>query len=62
MLESNYFKIQSNGLSQGNTMIAYLGGSAFQTIIDNPITSYRQFVLQYSKNLQKDQVAYPELL
>jgi len=32
-------------------MIAYLGGSAFQTVIDNPVTAYRQLVQQYAKDL-----------
>ena len=30
---------------------SYLGGSAFQTVIDNPITAYRQLVQQYAKDL-----------
>jgi len=30
---------------------AYLGGSAFQTVMDNPITAYRQLVQQYAKDL-----------
>jgi len=33
-------------------MSAYLGGSAFQTIMDNPVTSYRQLVQQYAKDLK----------
>eukprot|EP00815_Leptocylindrus_aporus_P001471 CAMPEP_0116077300 /NCGR_PEP_ID=MMETSP0322-20121206/17770_1 /TAXON_ID=163516 /ORGANISM="Leptocylindrus danicus var. apora, Strain B651" /LENGTH=289 /DNA_ID=CAMNT_0003567767 /DNA_START=98 /DNA_END=967 /DNA_ORIENTATION=- len=32
-------------------MTAYLGGSAFQTIMDNPVTAYRQLVQQYAKDL-----------
>ena len=32
-------------------MVAYLGGSAFQTIADNPITAYRQLVQQFAKDL-----------
>lgn len=32
-------------------MSAYLGGSAFQTIVDNPVTAYRQLVQQYAKDL-----------
>jgi hypothetical protein len=37
-------------------MISYLGGSAFQTIIDNPVTSYRQFVQQYTKDSRGNNV------
>jgi len=46
-----YFIVKSHGLSQFQTMTAYLGGSAFQTIMDNPITAYRQLVQQYAKAL-----------
>lgn len=38
-------------MSQFQAMSAYLGGSAFQTIMDNPVTSYRQLVQQYAKDL-----------
>ena len=38
-------------LTQFETMTAYLGGSAFQTVVDNPVTAYRQLVQQYAKNL-----------
>ena len=37
-------------------MIAYLGGSAFQTVVDNPITAYRQLVQQYAKDLKGNTV------
>lgn len=46
-----YFVVKKGGLSQFQTMTAYLGGSAFQTICDNPITAYRQLVQQYAKDL-----------
>jgi len=49
--DAEYFKVQKNGLSQFQTMSAYLGGSAFQTIVDNPVTAYRQLVQQYAKDL-----------
>lgn len=49
--DAEYFQVKSNGLSQFQTMTAYLGGSAFQTIVDNPITAYRQLVQQYAKGL-----------
>ncbi len=51
MIGSDYFKVnQTTGLSQFQTMSAYLGGSAFQTIMDNPVTAYRQLVQQYAKD------------
>lgn len=31
-------------------MVAYLGGSAFQTVVDNPVTAYRQLVQQFAKD------------
>lgn len=52
MFAPDYFKVKKNGLSQGNVMAAYLGGSAFQTIVDNPVTAYRQLVQQYAKDLK----------
>lgn len=51
-MDSEYFSIKKNGLSQFQTMLAYLGGSAFQTVLDNPVTAYRQLVQQYAKNLK----------
>ena len=48
----SYFKVnEKTNISQAQTMAAYLGGSAFQTVVDNPITAYRQLVQQYAKNL-----------
>lgn len=46
-----YFTVKKNGLSQFQTMSAYMGGSAFQTVVDNPVTAYRQLVQQYAKGL-----------
>ena len=48
--EPTYFEVKKNGASQFETMIAYLGGSMFQTVGDNPITAYRQLVQQYAKD------------
>lgn len=54
---NDYFKVnKKNGLSPFEMMISYLGGSAFQTIVDNPITSYRQFVQQYAKDAKGNSV------
>jgi hypothetical protein len=46
-----YFEIGRNGCSPFQTMLAYLGGSAFQTVVDNPVTAYRQLIQQYAKDL-----------
>jgi len=52
MFSSPYFTDRSkNGISKAETMAAYLGGSAFQTVIDNPITAYRQLIQQYAKSI-----------
>jgi len=48
--EDSYFVVTPSGISQFETMVAYLGGSAFQTIGDNPVTAYRQLVQQYAKD------------
>lgn len=48
---NEYFEVSpKNGLSQFQTMVAYLGGSTFQTVLDNPVTAYRQLVQQYAKD------------
>lgn len=55
-VSDEYFKVKKGGLSQFQTMTAYLGGSAFQTIMDNPVTAYRQLVQQYAKDLKGNAV------
>ena len=49
-----YFEVrntpESNGCSPFQTMLAYLGGSAFQTVVDNPVTAYRQLIQQLAKD------------
>jgi hypothetical protein len=54
---TKYFTVQKNGLSPCQVMLSYLGGSAFQTIVDNPITAYRQLVQQYAKDLEGNSVS-----
>lgn len=49
-VSDEYFIVKSSGLSQFQAMSAYLGGSAFQTVCDNPVTAYRQLVQQYAKD------------
>lgn len=49
-LPDNFFVIKKTGLSQCQALTAYLGGSCFQTIMDNPVTAYRQLVQQYAKD------------
>ena len=55
-VSDEYFKVKKGGISQFQTMTAYLGGSAFQTIMDNPVTAYRQLVQQYAKDLKGNTV------
>ena len=51
MISSDYFQINpKTNLSPFHTMLAYLGGSAIQTVGDNPVTAYRQLVQQYAKD------------
>jgi len=49
-VSDDYFVIKASGLSQAQAITAYLGGSCFQTIMDNPVTAYRQLVQQYAKD------------
>jgi len=50
MMNSDYFKVQKNGLSGFQNFACYLGGSAIQTVGDNPVTAYRQLVQQFAKS------------
>ena len=36
MFKKDYFKVNQDGVSPFQNMAAYLGGSAFQTVMDNP--------------------------
>ena len=58
IIDNDYFtKKNQIGVTGFQTMIAYLGGSAFQTVVDNPITAYRQLVQQYAKDLKGNTVS-----
>lgn len=57
---TGYFTVQKNGVSPFQNFMCYLGGSAIQTVGDNPITAYRQLVQQYAKNA-KGELVSPEL-
>ena len=41
----------SSAVSPFQNMAAYLGGSAIQTVGDNPVTAYRQLVQQFAKDV-----------
>jgi hypothetical protein len=47
--DPSYYEVKKNGLSPFQNLCAYLGGSAIQTVGDNPVTAYRQLVQQYAK-------------
>ena len=51
LLDPKTYEVKKNGLSPFQNMAAYLGGSAIQTVGDNPVTAYRQLVQQYAKSL-----------
>lgn len=51
LFPDDFFVVKKTGLSQAQALTAYLGGSAFQTVMDNPVTAYRQLVQQYAKDL-----------
>lgn len=57
LFEDATYKIGKNGISPIQNLAAYLGGSAIQTVGDNPVTAYRQLVQQYAKNLAGETVA-----
>lgn len=43
-------KNNKKSLSKFQSFLAYIGGSTIQTILDNPITTYRQLIQQYAKD------------
>jgi hypothetical protein len=45
----DYFKVRKNEVSQFQMLVAYLGGSTFQKLVDNPLSAYRQLVQQFAK-------------
>ena len=51
LFDDSYYKIGKNGVSPAQNMCAYLGGSAIQTVGDNPVTAYRQLVQQFAKGV-----------
>ena len=55
-----YFEVQKNGVSPFQNFLCYLGGSAIQTVGDNPVTAYRQLVQQYAKN-NKGEIVKPQI-
>lgn len=50
ILNNDYFKIQKNGISLYQNTISYLGASIIQITFDNPLSAYRQFLQQYTKD------------
>jgi len=51
LFSADYYEVRKNGISPAQNMAAYLGGSAIQTVGDNPVTAYRQLVQQYAKGV-----------
>jgi len=51
LFEASFYEVKKNGLSPFQNMCAYLGGSAIQTVGDNPVTAYRQLVQQFAKGV-----------
>jgi hypothetical protein len=47
---SDYFKIDRDQISGFQTLICYLGASSFTTLLNNPLTVYRQIIQQSSSD------------
>ena len=60
-VSDDFFVVKKSGLSQAQALTAYLGGSAFQTIMDNPVTAYRQLVQQYAKDVETGKPVDPKV-
>jgi len=50
LFDASYYEVRKNGISPAQNMAAYLGGSAIQTVGDNPVTAYRQLIQQFAKD------------
>ena len=59
-MNREFFEVQKNGVSPFQNFMCYLGGSAIQTVGDNPITAYRQLVQQYAKSA-KGEIVSPDV-
>jgi len=59
LFDDTYYEVKKNGLSPFQNMCAYLGGSAIQTVGDNPVTAYRQLVQQYAKDAATGETVSP---
>jgi hypothetical protein len=59
LFDDSYYEVKKNGLSPFQNMCAYLGGSAIQTVGDNPVTAYRQLVQQYAKDAVTGETVSP---
>lgn len=58
LFDASYHQVnKKNGVSPFQNLCAYLGGSAIQTVGDNPVTAYRQLVQQFAKNAQGQTVS-----
>ena len=63
MFNTSYYTVdKKSGISPFQNTLAYLGGSAIQTVVDNPVTAYRQLVQQYAKNLNGIMVSPSEAI
>ena len=52
LFSSDYFqkRDKKTGITPAATLACYLGGSLTQTVVDNPVTSFRQLVQNYSRS------------
>lgn len=57
LLDPSYYEVKKNGVSPFQNFAAYLGGSAIQTVGDNPVTAYRQLVQQFAKNVKGEAIS-----
>ncbi len=48
MLQSDYFSVKKNDISNFQLMLCYISASSFTIMFDNPLTVYRQMIQQSS--------------
>ena len=57
LFSDEYWRVRkASGVSQGQHLAAYLGGSAIQTCLDSPITNFRAQIIMLSKDANGNMV------
>lgn len=62
LFSPDYYAIKKNGLSEFQNTACYLSASLAQTVVDNPITAWRQLQVQLAKEASTGQLLDPKVV